>query len=240
MLNALSRTEKNDSDDQSRNAPPTGPSAAAFDWIARTARRIESSDVLGNVFVELADEERVLVRLVDEAEQREREEEQRHEREEREVRDHRRQMRPPVGEELPTTAPTVRQYARRRGRSSGHRRSDRDLAAGPRVAIARGRLARRANVDDAAAPSGLPTARARLIERGRGARGRGVSQLEAATVSRQRLRRPRRRPADRRDDLARADRRPRVLRPQDLPPLIERRRSRAAAPRKKKVDDAAA
>src|SRR3954466_573458 len=50
MLNALSSTEKNESDDQSRNAPPTAPSAAAFDWIARTACRIESSDVDGNVF----------------------------------------------------------------------------------------------------------------------------------------------------------------------------------------------
>ena len=50
MLNALSSTEKNDSDDQRRNAAPTAPSAAAFDWIARTARRIESSDVFGNVF----------------------------------------------------------------------------------------------------------------------------------------------------------------------------------------------
>src|SRR6059058_4830357 len=50
MLNALSSTEKNESDDQSRKAAPTAPSAAAFDWIARTALRIESSDVLGNVF----------------------------------------------------------------------------------------------------------------------------------------------------------------------------------------------
>src|SRR3954463_5855800 len=50
MLNALSSTEKNESDAQSRNAPPTAPRAAAFDWIARTAWRIESSDVEGNVF----------------------------------------------------------------------------------------------------------------------------------------------------------------------------------------------
>ena len=50
MLNALSRTLKNDSDDQSRNAPPTIPSAVAFAWIARTARRIELSEVFGNVF----------------------------------------------------------------------------------------------------------------------------------------------------------------------------------------------
>ena len=50
MLNALSSTLKNDSDDQSRNAPPTIPSAVAFAWIARTARRIESSEAFGNVF----------------------------------------------------------------------------------------------------------------------------------------------------------------------------------------------
>src|SRR5262245_42603963 len=49
MLNALSSTLKSESDDQSRNAAPRIPSAAAFDWIARTARRIEATDVLGNV-----------------------------------------------------------------------------------------------------------------------------------------------------------------------------------------------
>src|SRR6187455_2283603 len=50
MLNALSSTLKNESEDQSRNAPPTRPRAVAFDWMPRTARRIESSDVFGNVF----------------------------------------------------------------------------------------------------------------------------------------------------------------------------------------------
>ena len=49
MLNALSSTLKSESDDQSRNAAPTIPSAAALLWIARTACRIESIDVLGNV-----------------------------------------------------------------------------------------------------------------------------------------------------------------------------------------------
>ena len=100
MLNALSSTLKNDSDNQSRNAPPTIPSVVAFAWIPRTARRIESTDVLGNVFEQLANEERSFVRLVDEPEQRQREEEQRHEREKREVRDHRGQVRAPIGEEL--------------------------------------------------------------------------------------------------------------------------------------------
>src|SRR4051794_7997308 len=50
MLKALSSTLKKDRDDQSRNAPPTIPSAVAFSWMPRTARRIESSDVFGNVF----------------------------------------------------------------------------------------------------------------------------------------------------------------------------------------------
>src|SRR6266566_7974983 len=50
MLKALSSTEKNESDDQRRNAQPTIPSAVAFAWIARTARRIVSTEVLGNVF----------------------------------------------------------------------------------------------------------------------------------------------------------------------------------------------
>src|SRR5262245_65939476 len=49
MLNALSSTLNSESDDHSRNAAPRIPSAAAFDWIARTARRIEATDVLGNV-----------------------------------------------------------------------------------------------------------------------------------------------------------------------------------------------
>ena len=49
MLNALSSTLKSESDDQSRNAAPTMPSAVALSWIACTALSTESSDVLGNV-----------------------------------------------------------------------------------------------------------------------------------------------------------------------------------------------
>src|SRR5581483_10840958 len=80
--------------------------------------------------LQLADEERVGVGLVDEPEQREREEEQRDERQEREVGDHRRQVRAAVGEELAEDAPHARQYARTHGRGPGDRRDDRDLAAG--------------------------------------------------------------------------------------------------------------
>ena len=197
MLNALSSTLKNDSDDQSRKAPPTMPSAAAFDWIARTALRIESTEVLGNVFVELADEERALVGLMDEPEQRERQEEQRHEREQREVGDHRRQVRAPVGEEL-----------------ADHRSHGRGSMLGPMdaaqaiadlteispqvqdvvVVAADGALRRLERSADAAAE----TARegAQRAARRRPTRSRpGVAQLEAATVDGQRLRRPRRRAA---------------------------------------------
>ena len=101
MLNALSSTLKSESDDQSRNAPPTIPSAVAFvadrahgaqDRVERRARERP---------LQLADEERALVGLVGGAEQRERQEEQRHEGEQREVGDHRRQMGSAVGEELP-------------------------------------------------------------------------------------------------------------------------------------------
>ncbi len=105
MLNALSSTLKNESDDQSRNAAPTSPSAAAFAWIARTARRIEFNGRARERARQLADEERALARLVDDAEQREREEEQRHEREQREVRDHRGEVGSAVGEELVDDCP---------------------------------------------------------------------------------------------------------------------------------------
>src|SRR5215831_9456058 len=49
MLNALSSTEKSESDDHARNATPKMPSAVAFSRIARTARSRESRDVLGKV-----------------------------------------------------------------------------------------------------------------------------------------------------------------------------------------------
>src|SRR5437763_8326749 len=49
MLNALSSTEKSESDDHARKAPPRMPSAVAFSRTLRTAFRIESSDVLGKV-----------------------------------------------------------------------------------------------------------------------------------------------------------------------------------------------
>ena len=71
MLNALSSTLKSESDDQSRNAAPTIPSAVAFAWIAahrvqdRVDRRARERPL------QLAHEERVLVGLVRERRARE-------------------------------------------------------------------------------------------------------------------------------------------------------------------------
>src|SRR3954447_6969410 len=48
MLNADSSALNSDSDDQSRNSPPTIPSVAAFAWIARTTFRIVASELDGN------------------------------------------------------------------------------------------------------------------------------------------------------------------------------------------------
>ena len=105
MLNALSSTLKNESDDQSRNAPPTMPSAVAFDWMPRTARRIESSDVFGNVFESWRTKNEPSSAWWTRPSSASDEEEQRHEREEREVRDHRGQVRAAVGEELAQDSP---------------------------------------------------------------------------------------------------------------------------------------
>ena len=131
MLNALSSTLNSESDDQARKSPPTRPSAAAFCWMARTAVRIESTDVLGKTFDELADEERVLVGLVDEPEQRQCEEEERHEGEEREVGDHRGEVRSAIGEELGDHRPHLRgSMLGSDGREPRDQRAHRDLAAG--------------------------------------------------------------------------------------------------------------
>src|SRR5581483_8354830 len=82
MLNADSSTLNRESDDQSRNAPPTIPSEVALRWIARITATMLEIDAPGK------------------PEQREGEEEQRYEGQEGEVGDHRREVRAPVGEEL--------------------------------------------------------------------------------------------------------------------------------------------
>src|SRR5581483_10890818 len=141
MLNALSSTLKNESDDQSRNAPPTMPSAAAFAWIARTARRIESSDVLGNV--------RESSRTKNEPSSawctrpRSASDKRSSGTNERSAKYAIIAARcvPRSAKNLRITRPTARQYARRHGRVPGDRRPDRDLPAGaPRRRARLGRV----------------------------------------------------------------------------------------------------
>ena len=202
------------------------PSAVAFSWIARTAFRIESTDVLGNVFWSSRTKNECGVRLVHEAEQREREEQQRHEREQREVGDHRGEVRSAVGEELRSDRAHVD------ASMLGAMDADQAIAdlteISPQVkevvvSAADGSVVG-ANVADRAR-RGSPRRR-KLLEHA----GRATSlQLEAATADGQRLRRPRRRSRDRGDDDVRADGRARLLRPEDLPPL-DRRAEAACAP----------
>ena len=128
MLNALSSTLKSESDDQSRNAPPTIPSAAAL-CLDRSHRvRIESSEVLGNVRWSSRTKNESGVGVVRGPSRASERKSERHEREQREVRDHRREVRAAVGEELPQDRSHGRQYAQRHGCRSGSRRSHRDLA----------------------------------------------------------------------------------------------------------------
>ena len=134
MLNALSSTLKSDSDDQSRKAPPTIPSAVAF-VLDRARPRAGSSrpTCSGTSRCSSRTKNEPSSAWCDEPEQREREEEQRHEREQREVGDHRREVRAAVGEELAQdrAASARTQYAQRRWMPRpGARRPDRDLVAG--------------------------------------------------------------------------------------------------------------
>src|SRR3954451_15019020 len=130
MLKALSSTLKNDSDDQSRNAPPTIPSAVAFSWIPRTARRIESSDVFGNVFESWRTKNDPSSAWC--TRPRSASERKSNGTKERSAKYAIIAARwvPRSAKNLLRTRLTGRQYARRRGCSPGDRRSDGDLAAG--------------------------------------------------------------------------------------------------------------
>ena len=109
MLNAHSSTLKSESDDQSRNAPPTIPSAVALSLDrAHRARRSSRPTCSGTIFGSSRTRKLDSSAWPDEPEQREREEEQRHEGEQREVGDHRREVRAAVGEELATICLTWR------------------------------------------------------------------------------------------------------------------------------------
>ena len=200
MLNALSSTLKNESDDQSRNAPPTIPSAVAFAWIARTALqdRVErrARERLRRARGRRTSPRRPGATSPSSASD---EEEQRHEREQREVRDHRREVRAAVGEELAHDSPHgARSMLGADGCSPGARRPDRDLVAGaPRRRRRRGRLAcsARTLADEAAAraasPSGAAAARRGRREAlrpgrraARGGDARRAASSSSATASR--------------------------------------------------------
>src|SRR6476620_6754286 len=132
MLNALSSTLKNDSDDQSRNAPPTMPSVVAFAWIPRTARKIESSDVLGNVFESSRTKnEPSSAWLTSPSSASARKSSGTNERSAKYAIIAARWV-PRSAKNLLRTRLTGRQYARRHGRGPGDCGSDGDLAAGPR------------------------------------------------------------------------------------------------------------
>src|SRR5262245_54575021 len=219
MLNALSSTLKSESDDQSRNTTPTIPSAVAFRWIARTARRIESSDVSGNVFESSRTKNEpssawwtspssasasrssgtndssakyaiIAARCV-----------------------------PRSAKNLLRTRLIARQYARPDGRGTGDRRPRGDLAAGARRR--RDRRRRRACGLEPRRRGGGRQARGRRASARRDRRGLppGPRAARGCDARRERIRRPRRRAHDRGDDHARADGRPRLLRPEDVPAL---------------------
>ena len=101
---------------------------------------------------------------------------------------------PRSAKNLLTTRLTARQYARRHGRSPGDRRSDRDLAAGPGGRVVGADGSRRRLERARRRPRERLAERRAAARRGGGARcGPDVAQLEAATAQRQRLRRARRR-----------------------------------------------
>src|SRR5436305_4046771 len=213
MLNALSSTEKKESDDQSRNAPPTAPRAAAFDWMARTACRIESRDVEGNVFSSWRTKnEPSSAWWTSPSSASESSSSGTNERSAKYAIIAARCV-PRSAKYLRRTGPTKRQYARLHGRSTGDRRSHRDLA--PGQACGRDRRRRvAAGLEPRGRRRGAAARRRRAEPRGR-RRGAAARRRAARGCDddRERLRRPRRRPHDRRHDDAAADRRPRLLRP---------------------------
>src|SRR5581483_1441572 len=130
MLNALSSTEKNESDDQSRNAPPTMPSVPAFAWIAWIALRIDVTDVLGNVFSNSwTKNECRLAWCTSPSSASDRNSSGTNERSAKYAIIAARWV-PRSRKNFDRTARTGRQYARRHGRGPGDRRPDRDLPAG--------------------------------------------------------------------------------------------------------------
>ena len=233
MLNADSSTLKSESELQSSTTPPTMPRVAEFFWIERTASRIVCSERRRERALELVDQEARLVEAPGEAEQREREEQQRDEREQPEVRDHRREVRPAVGEELVEDRTHCPRVWRRgplvgsaRGSGAGARGRNRDLVpdrGGGAARRGRGaaRVERRGRSRRASGRRRRRPA-ARRGRRGVAARGRLGRPGSRPRRRAERLRRSRGRADRRRHDRPRADGRPRLLRPQELPPQPRR------------------
>src|SRR5689334_20789446 len=207
MLNALSSTLKNDSDDQSRKPPPTSPRAAAFSWMPRTARRIESTDVLGNVFEssrtknEFSSAWCTRPRSAS-ARKRSGTNERRAKYAIIAARWVPRSAKNFDRTRLTGLASLLRQYARRHGRGPRDRRPDRDLAAGPRGGGGRReRLARRVERRRRGARA-AHRRRGEAPRRGRRGGSPGRRPDRGGHAARKRLRRPRRRTPDRCDDDA--------------------------------------
>src|SRR6185312_4174920 len=239
MLNALSSTLKNESDDQARNAPPTIPSVPAFRWMARTASRIESSEVLGKTFesswTKNECDDAWFTRPSSASARKSSGTKESSAKyaiiAARWVPRSRKNLRssPPSETPIVTRGPLLggrprqRQYARPDGRRGGDRRAHRHLAAG--AAGGRGRRRRRGGGDERRIGGARERAGGRCSPPG-GGRRRGARRPRARTGSaarggdrrRQRVRRPRGRTDDRCDDHSGADRGPRLLRPQDLRP----------------------
>src|SRR3954451_1609794 len=217
MLKALSSTLKKDRDDQSRNAPPTIPSAVAFSWMPRTARRIESSDVFGNVFESCRTKNDPSSAWC--TRPRSASERKSNGTKERSAKYAIIAARwvPRSAKNLLRTRLTGRQYARRRGCSSGDQRPDRDLAAGAPRRGDRGRRLRRRVEPHRCGRGRAPRRRRQTARRGGAGAAPGRRPARGGDARRERVRRPRRRADDRSDDGAGADRRPRLLRPEDVP-----------------------
>ena len=237
MLNADSSTLKSESDDQSRKAAPTIPSEVALRWIVRIASTMLETEALGKIFWSSVDE---VARLVDAA--REARAARARGRGAGRTRAARSRRSSPRG-----ACPGRRRTSRRsRGyalvvacAADGRRASaigpDRDLVAdrGRRSSLDARRLARSRRRSTSRRGRGARPDRAGAARRGRAAPATAepVAQLEVATGEGSVFLVRDERAGDRGDDRPGADRRPRLLRPEELP--AQRSREEKPKPRPK-------
>ena len=237
MLNALSSTLKSESDDQSRNAAPTIPSAAELCWIARTALEDRVERRARERSLQLTDEERAgSASFVVPSSASARKSSGTNE---------------SSAKYAIIAARCVPRSAKNFRRIDRHGRA---VCSAPWMPLRRlpisteisSQVAQVAILDrdgsilattarDPGRPSGSSRPRTSCSsEADRLALARGLPELSPARgldPRRQRLRRPARRPADRRDDALRPDGRPDLLRPQALPRQHRRCARRAAGTR---------